>query len=92
MALLSALYHEGQAKDKAGAELRAAKYGGEQETDKMVDLSEPSIPGVLTKKIVRAGNGQLAPVGRNVSWMLDAVPIKSSDGQYIRFITSTTVQ
>lgn len=87
MALLSAMYHEGQAKEKAGAELRAAKYGGEQETDKMVDLSEPSIPGVLMKKIVRAGDGQLAPVGKNVSWMLIIRVSSRFRDQY-----STTVQ
>lgn len=64
---MSALYHEGQAKAKAAAERREAKYGGEQQADTMVDLCEPSIPGVLMKKIVRPGNGELPPVGSMVS-------------------------
>lgn len=72
MALVSALYHEGKAAEKAGAARREAKYGGEQKPDTMVDLCEPSIPGVLMKKIVRPGNGEMAPVGVNVSEQLVA--------------------
>lgn len=67
MALLSALYHEGQAKQKASEELRKSKYGGDQTADTLIDLCEPSIPGVLMKKIVRGGNGEIPPVGVNVS-------------------------
>lgn len=66
MALLSALYHEGQAKQKASEELRKSKYGGDQTADTLIDLCEPSIPGVLMKKIVRGGNGEIPPVGVNV--------------------------
>lgn len=67
MAMMSALFHEGQAKERAAEERRAAKYGGEQRSDDMVDLSEESIPGVLMKKIVRPGNGEIPPVGSTVS-------------------------
>lgn len=67
MALVSGLFHEGQAKIRASEELRNKKYGGEQKMDSMVDLSEESMPGVLTKKITRPGNGELPPVGSNVS-------------------------
>lgn len=67
MALVSGLYHESQAKMRASEELRNQKYGGEQKIDSMVDLSEESIPGVLTKKIVRPGNRELPPVGSRVS-------------------------
>lgn len=65
--MLSALYHEGQANEKAAQQRREAKYGGEQETDTVVDLSEPMIPGILVKKIVRVGNGEIPPVGSVVS-------------------------
>lgn len=67
MALVSGLFHESEAKTRASEELRKQKYGGEQKIDSMVDLSEESIPGVLMKKIVRPGNGELPPVGSNVS-------------------------
>lgn len=67
MALLSGLFHESEAKLRASEERRYEKYGGEQKIDSMVDLTEESIPGVLMKKIVRPGNGELPPVGNNVS-------------------------
>ena len=67
MAMMSALFHEGEAKERAAEERREAKYGGKKEADMMVDLSEPSIPGVLMKKIVRPGNGEIPPVGSTVS-------------------------
>lgn len=67
MALLSGLFHEGEAAARLSEERRAEKYGGEQKVDTMVDLSEESIPGVLMKKIVRPGNGELPPVGSSVS-------------------------
>lgn len=63
---MSAMYHENKAKEQAGEALREAKYGGKQEVDTMVDLSEDSIPGVLMKKIVRPGNGEIPPVGSTV--------------------------
>lgn len=66
MALFNAIYHEGQARQRASDELRKVKYGGEMKADTMVDLAEASIPGVLMKKIVRPGNGELPPVGMNV--------------------------
>lgn len=75
MALLSALYHEGQAKQKASEELRRSKYGGEQSADTLIDLCEPSIPGVLIKKIVRPGNGEVPPLGVNVSRFVDVLVI-----------------
>lgn len=67
MAMMSAMYHENKAKEKAAEERRGAKYGGEQKADTMVDLSDNSIPGVLMKKIVRPGNGEIPPVGSTVS-------------------------
>lgn len=67
MALLSGLFHESEAALRASEERRYEKYGGEQKIDSMVDLSEETIPGVLMKKIVRPGNGELPPVGSNVS-------------------------
>ncbi len=67
MALLSGLFHEGEAAERLAEERRAEKYGGEQKVDTIVDLSEKSIPGVLMKKIVRPGNGELPPVPCNVS-------------------------
>ncbi|CAM9520351.1 unnamed protein product [Ectocarpus sp. 12 AP-2014] len=67
MALISGLFHESEAKTRLAEERRDQKYGGEQKVDSMVDLSEESIPGVLMKKIVRPGNGELPPVGSNVS-------------------------
>lgn len=67
MAMLSGLFHEGQAAERASEDRRSQKYGGEQKVDTMVDLSEESIPGVLTKKIVRPGNGELPPIGSTVS-------------------------
>lgn len=66
MSMFSALYHEGRAMGEAAANRRHEKYGGQQKVDTVVDLSEPSIPGVLTKKIVRPGDGKLAPVGSKV--------------------------
>lgn len=66
MAMMSALFHEGQAKERYSESRRNEKYGGKQKADTMVDLSEPSIPGVLMKKIVRPGNGELPPVGSMV--------------------------
>eukprot|EP00752_Nemacystus_decipiens_P003128 g2895.t2 len=67
MALLSGLFHESEAATRASEERRYEKYGGEQRVDTIVDLSEEHIPGVLMKKIVRPGNGELPPVGSNVS-------------------------
>lgn len=67
MALLSGLFHESEAKTRASEERRYEKYGGEQKIDSMIDLSEETMPGVLMKKIVRPGNGELPPVGSNVS-------------------------
>lgn len=67
MALISGLFHESEAKTRLAEERRDQKYGGEQKVDSMVDLSEESIPGVLMKKIVRPGNGELPPVGSSVS-------------------------
>lgn len=67
MALISGLFHESEAKTRLAEERRDQKYGGDQKVDSMVDLSEESIPGVLMKKIVRPGNGELPPVGSNVS-------------------------
>lgn len=67
MAMMSAMFHESQAKEKAAEERREAKYGGEKKAESMVDLSEPNIPGVLMKKIVRPGNGEIPPVGSTVS-------------------------
>lgn len=67
MAMMSQMFHEGRAKEKAAEQRREAKYGGEQKTDTMVDLAEPHIPGVLMKKIVRPGNGEIPPVGSTVS-------------------------
>lgn len=67
MALLSGLFHESEASTRASEERRYEKYGGEQKIDTMVDLSEETLPGVLMKKIVRPGNGELPPVGSNVS-------------------------
>lgn len=67
MAMMSAMYHETKAKEKAAEDRRGAKYGGEQKADSMMDLSEDSIPGVLMKKIVRPGNGEIPPVGSTVS-------------------------
>lgn len=62
MSMISALFHESQAKGRDAENRRNNKYGGEQKADTMVDLSEPSIPGVLMKKIVRPGDGELPPV------------------------------
>ena len=67
MALISGLFHESEAKNRLAEERRDQKYGGEQKVDTMVDLSEESMPGVLMKKIVRPGNGELPPVGSSVS-------------------------
>ncbi|CAN0514950.1 unnamed protein product [Ectocarpus sp. 8 AP-2014] len=67
MALISGLFHESEAKTRLAEERRDQKYGGEQKVDSMIDLSEESTPGVLMKKIVRPGNGELPPVGSNVS-------------------------
>lgn len=70
MELMGSFYHEGQAQLKASTQRRHAKYGGEQKADTMFDLSEPTIPGVLTKKIVRPGDGVLAPIGAKVRCVL----------------------
>lgn len=67
MALLSGLFHESEASTRVSEVRRHEKYGGEQKVDTMVDLSEETLPGVLMKKIVRPGNGELPPVGSNVS-------------------------
>lgn len=67
MAMISGLFHESEAKARASEERREQKYGGEQKIDAMFDLSEESLPGVLMKKIVRPGNGELPPIGSNVS-------------------------
>ncbi|CAM9395519.1 unnamed protein product [Hapterophycus canaliculatus] len=67
MAMISGLFHESEAKARASEERRETKYGGEQKIDAMFDLSEESLPGVLMKKIVRPGNGELPPIGSNVS-------------------------
>lgn len=62
IAMISGFFHENQAKERAAEERRSSKYGGEQNEDMVVDLAEPNIPGVLTKKIVKPGNGEVPPI------------------------------
>ncbi|CAM9337561.1 unnamed protein product [Choristocarpus tenellus] len=64
--MISAFFHEGQANEKAGMRKRMEKYGGDKKAGEVVNLGEDNTPGILTKKIVRPGNGELPNIGHKV--------------------------
>ncbi|CAM9466672.1 unnamed protein product [Discosporangium mesarthrocarpum] len=65
--MMSFMYHEGMGNVRDGMNKRMMKYGGEKKAGEVVDLSKEGIPGVLTKKIIRPGNGELPAMGNKVS-------------------------